>query len=619
VVVVVGSNEARRNPPERAAEAPAEQARALDDAWLGKLLDGRYRLEQRIGTNATHTVYRARDREQRRSAAVMILHEQLTRRPGVVESFLDEVRAVSRIRHAHLLKVEDLGRASETAYLVAEWMSGPTLEQWASPQAPLTWVRVRPLAIQVTKALLAAHHRKVLHGSLRLRSCFVSEGEAAVPMIKLGGFGFTAVRPPDELGPAATERADLQAVGVMLVRLLTRDGLRVESRAEAQMRPLLGLSEPVIGVIRRALSDDESTGFESAQDLLAALEDPFGHARGEIGGRGPASKPRGEPKPGGAVLSGPMAEPRPAPLGPTPAVSRWPSPLFDPAGPGSMPVPASPFAPPLVPIPAVASELPQPSAPPVPSAPPLVVPPPTPNTQLSGVSAWVASLAPPTATIILSAEDPAATTIFDRQSLHGVPKPPPARGPEGTIQLDPDVLAVARGEDVPRKPTVAPATVAVARTVDSRLDPTHCLDRDELGPVAVRDARPQAFPMAVAPLPAAAPMQAFPIAAAAVPVAVSMHASPMAAVVAPRHAPPVAAVAPGPSHAPPRRSAAKHPPEPRRTLRSDAPHSITGLIVVGLVVAVCVGAVAGLFIAQSAGSRSGKAIDAHRGAPSNEH
>lgn len=531
----------------QASEQPAV------DRWIGKTLDGRYRLEQRLGASAIGSILRARDRARRRAVTVTVLHDELASASGTTTAFLEEAKALSRIRHASVVKVEDFGRIDQTAYAVTEWVEGPTLEQWARPLVPLTWVRARPIAIQVAKAVQAIHRRRLLHGDLRLHSCLVCDADRVPPALVVGGFGFVASRRVFEPQLAVSEATDLQAIGMLLVSLLTRGGLQLGSLEEARARPLPGLPAAVVAVVHRALLDAED-GFASIQELLAALEDPM-------------------------ACAGRSSSPRPAQAPPVAPLASWPSPSpsFPPCGPPPLAVPPEPEPAPLPmpPLSMAAWMARQPNPAPMPTAPaplgvvvansPLASPPPA-----------------PAPTTVLERDEVlggAGTTVFDRRmvptpSPRAAPIPLAPRGPQGTVQLDPRVLAALRGEDVEPTSLVTAARVAAATTTGPivaatpsvttapMIEPTECLPppvRHDL----VRPPSPPALP----PLSAPPPRVATAPAPAAIPVPETQLEPPIS----------VAPTASIPTRSP----------------------NVVGLLIVGLAAAVALGALVGLLIARS--------------------
>src|SRR5689334_7613921 len=87
---------------------------------IGSLIDGKYRLEEIIGTGGMGTVYRATHLAMEITVAVKILHPHLARDHTAIERFRREARAAAEIRHPNVVNIMDFGAAETTglAYVV---------------------------------------------------------------------------------------------------------------------------------------------------------------------------------------------------------------------------------------------------------------------------------------------------------------------------------------------------------------------------------------------------------------------------------------------------------------------------------------------------------------------
>src|SRR5439155_17107710 len=76
---------------------------------IGTLLNGRFRLEDQIGSGGMSTVYRAFDETLERSVAIKILHADMSQDEDQLERFRREARAAARLAHPHVVTVIDAG------------------------------------------------------------------------------------------------------------------------------------------------------------------------------------------------------------------------------------------------------------------------------------------------------------------------------------------------------------------------------------------------------------------------------------------------------------------------------------------------------------------------------
>src|SRR6201998_2911662 len=104
---------------------------------LGTTLNGRYRLEARIGTGGMSTVYRALDETLQRQVAIKLLNREVTTDSDQLERFRREARAVAQLSHPHVVGVIDAGEDEGRPYIVFEYVEGETLKERLRPHGRL--------------------------------------------------------------------------------------------------------------------------------------------------------------------------------------------------------------------------------------------------------------------------------------------------------------------------------------------------------------------------------------------------------------------------------------------------------------------------------------------------
>lgn len=284
---------------------------------IGTVLDGRYRVERKVGRGSLGTVYEAQHTSLTRRVAVKVLLPSVVARVGDADRFLAAVRAASKVRHPNVVDVHEFGKLGDTVYVAMDFVVGRTLEDLLKKEGPLTWRRARGVVLQIVGALKAAHKRGVLHRGLHPGNCFVLEGADAQkePTIKVSDFilannGFAAIAGADG-GPttsrfvgkptyAAPElkdvepsaQSDIYACGVLLYRMLTGelpfDGGTpfqiMEAHAERPVPPprrkVPAIPEEIEAIILRALAKEPRERFASARELEVALDDVAADAQG---------------------------------------------------------------------------------------------------------------------------------------------------------------------------------------------------------------------------------------------------------------------------------------------------------------------------------------------------
>ena len=99
---------------------------------MGGIVDGRYRVVERLARGGMSTVYLAVDERLDRQVALKVMHPHLAEDPVLVGRFEQEAKTAARLSHPHVVAVLDQGHTEAEdgdvlAYLVMEHVPGPTL------------------------------------------------------------------------------------------------------------------------------------------------------------------------------------------------------------------------------------------------------------------------------------------------------------------------------------------------------------------------------------------------------------------------------------------------------------------------------------------------------------
>ncbi|MGZ3474293.1 MAG: protein kinase domain-containing protein [Polyangiales bacterium] len=277
-----------------------------DDPRIGTVIAGRYDVLECIGEGGMGRVYRARQRSLGRDVAIKFVHGHMLQSPNVLERFMSEARAVSRLNHPNVVSVYDFGRTSDRFdadfFLVMELLSGSPLQAFMGQ--PMALPRVVSLVRQILAALGEAHHRGVVHRDVKPDNVLVErrrDGEEHVKVIDFGiaragdGPKLTQIgqvvgtprymSPEHAQGREVGPSADLYAVAVILFELLTgrppfedsdvRELLRkqVESPRPdpCAVAPDRALPRALGEVCVRAMAIDASRRYPDAEAFAEAL------------------------------------------------------------------------------------------------------------------------------------------------------------------------------------------------------------------------------------------------------------------------------------------------------------------------------------------------------------
>src|SRR5262249_31331626 len=161
-------------------------------------LDGKYRLEERLGEGATGVVYRALHLGLKRTFAVKLL--KASPDPFSLARFRREAEALGQLRHPHVVEVTDFGidaAAGGAPYLVMGLLEGVSLADFCRERGPLPLSQALPILAAIAEAVDAAHARGILHRDLKPGNVLLGATPPGEPRVKVLDFGLAELaRPP---------------------------------------------------------------------------------------------------------------------------------------------------------------------------------------------------------------------------------------------------------------------------------------------------------------------------------------------------------------------------------------------------------------------------------------
>src|SRR3954462_1485966 len=151
----------------------------------GTLVDGRYRIERRLGSGGMADVYCAYDHQLGREVALKVLHRRFSRDREFVERFRREASAAAGLQHPNVVGVFDRGEYDGTYYIAMEYLPGKTLKEVIREEAPIDQQRAIALTIQILQAAGFAHRRGVIHRDFKPHNVIVGADDR----LKVTDFG----------------------------------------------------------------------------------------------------------------------------------------------------------------------------------------------------------------------------------------------------------------------------------------------------------------------------------------------------------------------------------------------------------------------------------------------
>ena len=271
------------------------------DQYIGKLLDNRYELLERVGTGGMAVVYKARCHRLNRLVAVKILKDELAQDAEFRRRFHDESQAVAMLSHPNIVAVYDVSRSSDLDYIVMELIDGITLKQYMQKKGEkLSWKEALHFITQIMKALSHAHSRGIIHrdikphnmmvlrdGSLKVADFGIarltSAAQATLTQEALGSVHY--ISPEQARGSHIDARSDIYSAGVVLYEMITgRLPYEGDSPVSVAIQHINSIPlspreidpeipEALEAITMKAMASDVNQRYISADAMLADLEE----------------------------------------------------------------------------------------------------------------------------------------------------------------------------------------------------------------------------------------------------------------------------------------------------------------------------------------------------------
>jgi serine/threonine-protein kinase len=210
----------------------------VTDPVVGLVLEGRYRLEERLARGGMSTVYSATDLRLHKTVAVKVMAEHLAHDPTFVDRFTREARAAAMLSHPNVVGVSDQGSDQDLVFLVMELVRGRTLRDLLTARGRLTVAEAFAVLEPVLAGLTAAHRAGIVHRDIKPENVLIGvDGVVKVADFGLaravvgtgqtsqtGGvlIGTVAYLSPEQLERGrADARSDIYAAGIVLYEMLT--------------------------------------------------------------------------------------------------------------------------------------------------------------------------------------------------------------------------------------------------------------------------------------------------------------------------------------------------------------------------------------------------------------
>lgn len=267
--------------------------------FIGMLLDGRYMVTGVVGKGGSACVYKANDVILNREVALKILEDDKNEYRMNSRSFETEVKAIARLSHPNIVNVFDISMDGNIKYIIMEYVEGITLSSYLKHKKVLSVKESLSCARQVLRALKEAHEKGIVHRDIKPQNVMIMKNG----QIKVADFGIARlpdkdsfamedrsigtvhyISPEQARGNSVDARSDLYSLAIVMYEMLTgKRPFEADSSSDVIMMQVTDtpvrpseinpeLPKELDTVIMRALSKRPENRYESAVDMLRALE-----------------------------------------------------------------------------------------------------------------------------------------------------------------------------------------------------------------------------------------------------------------------------------------------------------------------------------------------------------
>src|SRR5688500_5365602 len=275
------------------------------DPLIGRVLEGRYRIEKQIGEGGMGIVYLARHTVLGKKLAVKVLRGHMAKVEDIGERFIKEARSASEIGHPNIIDITDFGTLPDgTLYFVMELLEGESLTDMIGRGGSIPMQDALKVIVQVASALGAAHARGIVHRDLKPDNIYLLNRRDNPLYVKVLDFGIAKVggaaskltktgvifgtphymAPEQAAGQPVDARTDLYALGVIMYEMFTGKvpfdadtfmGILTKHMFEQPKRPSeIGVGDrlgALEDIILKALAKKPELRYQSMEELTADL------------------------------------------------------------------------------------------------------------------------------------------------------------------------------------------------------------------------------------------------------------------------------------------------------------------------------------------------------------
>ncbi|WP_020155432.1 Stk1 family PASTA domain-containing Ser/Thr kinase [Caldibacillus debilis] len=208
----------------------------MNELFIGKRINERYKILKLIGGGGMANVYLARDMILERDVAIKILRLDYANDEQFIRRFHREAQSATSLSHPNIVNIYDVGEEDDIYYIVMEYVEGETLKEYIKHRHPLPVETAVDIMKQLAAAVRHAHQNNIIHRDIKPQNILIDKQGN----VKITDFGIATaltattitdtnsvlgsvhyISPEQIKGSQATKKSDIYSLGIVMFELLT--------------------------------------------------------------------------------------------------------------------------------------------------------------------------------------------------------------------------------------------------------------------------------------------------------------------------------------------------------------------------------------------------------------
>ncbi len=154
------------------------------DPFEGRILAGRFKVGENVGSGEIGMVYRGVDMQTHMQVAIKLIHADVAELYG--NAILKAASEVATLRHVRLAAVQAAAMERDgTVFVVSEWIEGETLQSILAHEGPMPPHRAADILFQICTALSPLHKIRHPHSNLKPTNVFICRDAQGTELVKI--------------------------------------------------------------------------------------------------------------------------------------------------------------------------------------------------------------------------------------------------------------------------------------------------------------------------------------------------------------------------------------------------------------------------------------------------